>query len=55
MSTQEAEDKKNIAKRRSFYVDDELWYPFLSKLWSEKSNASKWIREMIKWYLSEEE
>lgn len=54
MATPE-EDKKNISKRRSFYVDDELWYPFLSKLWSEKSNASRWIREMIEWYLKEED
>ena len=39
------------AKRRSFYVEDELWYPLQSKLWAKKSNASRWIREQIEEYL----
>ena len=45
------EEVKEASKRRSFYVEDDLWYPLQSKLWARKSNASRWIREQIEEYL----
>jgi hypothetical protein len=47
------EQDKIPSKRRSFYVEDALWFKFQSKLRGEGINASKWIREMIDWYLEE--
>lgn len=37
--------------RRSFYVEDALWFPFQSKLWANRTNASRWIREQIEAYI----
>lgn len=49
---QNKEEVKEASKRRSFYVEDDLWYALQSRLWAKKSNASKWIREQIEEYLA---
>jgi hypothetical protein len=50
--TEEEIQQYASTKRRSFYVEDDLWYSLQSKLWAKKSNASRWIREQIEEYLA---
>jgi hypothetical protein len=47
------EKDKKPSKRRTFYVEDALWFKFQSKLRGEGINASRWIREIVEWYLEE--